>query len=150
MVRVNYAVSYPGRSKPRWVMPEGQYFKFLRHNSYIAPYSEWKWPKPGVWTPYIDRLVPCGSGYHLLRPDDLTPWLSPEWQELWVAQVHPKSNIKPAFDKVVVNQARLLYRVETWTFEAHISVTDMRWRRGSAYIIDHIMSWVTGEQKQTW
>ena len=83
-------------------------------SAYHGGVGSWPLPDgeaPGAWTPKLTgRLVPCGHGYHLCRATDLIGWLGPA---IFLAE--PKGRILKARDKVVVRQARLLRRLDTWT-----------------------------------
>ena len=75
--------------------------------------TDFRWPlpngKPGAWTPPIEKLDPCVSGYHLCRRDDLVKWLGPE-----IYEAEHDGTIIESNDKIVVRSARLLRRVDTW------------------------------------
>jgi hypothetical protein len=84
-------------------------YKFLAPGRLPCHGGAGAWPEPGVWTPRIDRLVPCLFGYHLCFPEHLHDWLGPElWRAEW------RGACIDAEDKIVVEQARLLERVEAW------------------------------------
>ena len=76
-------------------------------------YGKWHLPydnQPGDWMPpIIGELVQCRNGYHLCRADQLLMWLGPT---VWRAEY--LGEYLDAEDKIVVRQARLLSRVETW------------------------------------
>ena len=76
--------------------------------------GQWMLPangQPGAWMPpIVGDLIPCQHGYHLCRRGDLIHWLGPT---LWVAEARWDQIVHT--DKVVVRQARLLHRIETWT-----------------------------------
>ena len=70
--------------------------------------------KPGKWMPAIKgELIPCESGYHLCRPNDLVEWLG---QEIYEAEYNGKRIDEN--DKIVVRKVRLLRKIETWTDRA--------------------------------
>lgn len=78
---------------------------------------QWDLPhdgQPGAWTPEIKgRLEPCANGYHLCRLSDLVNWVGPA---IFTAEYRGEridENTRGE-SKVVVSQARLLARVETW------------------------------------
>ncbi len=74
--------------------------------------GKWHLPKsrPGKWMPKIEGdLIPCENGYHLCREQDLLGWLGPV-----VFEAEYKGEIIEATDKVVVREARLICKVETW------------------------------------
>src|SRR3990167_669300 len=67
--------------------------------------------RPGKWMPVLDadKLVACEYGYHLCRHDDLVAWLGPA---IFVAEYRGKRIDNP--DKIIVQQARLISKLETW------------------------------------
>ena len=67
--------------------------------------------RPGKWMPEHDpkKLKACEYGYHLCRRDDLIQWLGPV---IFVAEY--KGRRIDDTDKIVVQQARLLSKLETW------------------------------------
>ena len=73
------------------------------------------WPRPvdgaeAEWLPAImGPLIACRNGYHACRSQDLVAWLGPV---LW--EVESKGEVLIVEDKVVLRQARLVHRVETW------------------------------------
>jgi hypothetical protein len=63
----------------------------------------------GEWMPPIDTIEPCVRGYHLCRESDLVSWLGPEiWEAEWRGDMIEQS------DKIVVSEARLIRRLDTW------------------------------------
>jgi hypothetical protein len=76
--------------------------------------GKWSLPQdghPGDWMPLIEgELVPCQHGYHLCRGDDLLEWLGPV-----IYEAEYRGDRVDADDKIVVREARLLRRLETWT-----------------------------------
>ena len=73
-----------------WYLPEGNF--------------------PGEWMPPVEGvLTPCQNGYHLCRPQDLPFWLGPR---IYLAEYRGESLDEG--DKIVVRQARLLRRLDTW------------------------------------
>lgn len=65
---------------------------------------------PGEWMPTIKgELVPCKNGYHLCRKQDLIYWLGPA-----IFEAEARGERVDADNKVVVREARLLRRVDTW------------------------------------
>ena len=89
----------------KWLAKDG--------SSYNGGVGKWPLPagnRPGAWMPKLELpLIECKHGYHLCRPCDLPYWISPT---LWVAEA--RGHIKDWDDKVGVQQARLLRRIETW------------------------------------
>lgn len=91
-------------------------YKFLNEDGTTAQgYGKWHLPKngkPGKWMPKIaGELVACENGYHLCRQStDLLEWCGAP--ALYRAEY--RLEMVEADDKVVVRQARLLDRVETW------------------------------------
>ena len=69
------------------------------------------WAPPGEWMPEIVHVVPCESGYHLLRDRDLVMWLGPCIHTAEAAEpiiIHKNS-------KIVAGKARLLSGpLQTW------------------------------------
>src|SRR3990167_9329525 len=66
--------------------------------------------KAGAWMPPVEgALVLCANGYHLCRRRDLIRWLGPAIYvaEARGAMIHDDT-------KVVVREARLVRRLETW------------------------------------
>ena len=67
--------------------------------------------QPGEWMPAIvGELVPCENGYHACRECDLVRWLGEAIYEL-----EYRGELVEDDDKVVVREARLLKRYESWT-----------------------------------
>jgi len=69
--------------------------------------------QPSEWMPPIEgELIPCWNGYHLCRPSDLICWLGPViWRAEYRGEIRAVDGIE---GKVVVREARLLSRLETW------------------------------------
>ena len=66
--------------------------------------------QPGEWMPPVDGdLVPCENGYHLCREQDLLEWLGPA-----IFEVEYRGDRIDADNKVVVREARLIRRLDTW------------------------------------
>ena len=82
-------------------------------SAYHGGNGKWFLPKgrPGRWMPTLnpDKLKACEYGYHLCRRDDLILWLGPV---IFTAEYRGK-RIDDT-DKIVVQQARLLSKLETW------------------------------------
>jgi len=75
--------------------------------------GKWSLPQngqPGDWMPPIEgELVPCKNGYHLCRTIDLVRWLGPS---IWSADC--RGERLDDDNKIVVREARLITRYETW------------------------------------
>jgi len=90
-------------------------YKVLNKNGELCHGGSGKWylPKgnrPGRWMPKIEgELIPCQNGYHLCRTQDLICWLGDN-----IYEAEHRGEIGIGNDKVVVRQARLLHKVETW------------------------------------
>ena len=91
------------------------YYKVLdkRGHPFHGGNGQWHLPrgqKPGKWMLPIKDPILCRRGYHLLRNEsDLAQWLGPT---IWLAEA--RGQLLADTDKVVVEQARLLSKVETW------------------------------------
>jgi len=72
---------------------------------HLPRYSRGKWI-PGEWMPKIEDIVPCESGYHLCRRQDLVHWLGPT---IYVAEA--RGAIVENDNKVVTQESRLLERL---------------------------------------
>ena len=90
-------------------------FKVLGENGQAFHGGSGKWSLPtadgpGEWMPVIeDELVPCKNGYHLCRKQDLLQWLGPTLYE-----AEYRGEMVVADDKIVVREARLLRKLDTW------------------------------------
>jgi hypothetical protein len=90
------------------------YYKVLNHDATSCHGGTVAWHKPkgkrpGKWMPKIEVLVPCRSGYHLCRPEDLVLWLGPA-----IYEAEGRGLVIPQDDKIVAQEARLLRRFDTW------------------------------------
>lgn len=65
--------------------------------------------RPGKWMPPIKGLEPCSRGYHIARGPQILQWLGPT---LWEVEV--RGDQTESEDKLVVEQARLVLRYDTW------------------------------------
>ena len=90
------------------------YYKVLREDG--SPFhggtGKWNLPDgntPGKWMPHIDKLVPCSSGYHLCREQDLVEWLGPA-----IFEAEYRGEIVDCDNKIVVSEARLIRRLDAW------------------------------------
>ena len=72
---------------------------------------QWGLPKgrPGRWHQVSGELIPCENGLHLCREKDLLDWLGPA---IFLAEARGE-RIEET-DKVVVREARLVRRIDTW------------------------------------
>ena len=90
-------------------------YKILNADGSVHHGGNGKWflpnGRPGKWMPALDadKLKACKYGYHLCRHDDLVRWLGPT---IFVAEYKGK-RINDT-DKIVVIQARLVRKLETW------------------------------------
>ena len=75
----------------------------------MGPYSQFKWPKVGVWLEVVRPLEVCQNGIHLCQDKDLVSWLNAEIYEAEYA-----GERLDAYDKIVVRKARLTKRLKTW------------------------------------
>jgi len=82
-------------------------------SAYHGGKGKWFLPKgrPGKWMPTLnpDKLKACQYGYHLCRHDDLVRWLGPV---IFTAEC--RGERIDDTDKIVVQQARLIRKLETW------------------------------------
>jgi hypothetical protein len=96
------------------LMPPARFFKVLHADgrAYHGGALQWALPngRPGAWHRVEGPLVPCEHGLHLCRRLDLCNWLGPA---IFLAEA--RGEIVETADKVVVREARLLRRLETWT-----------------------------------
>ena len=72
------------------------------------------WPlpsgkRPGKFLKVDGKIVPCRSGLHFCREDQLLNWLGPV---IW--EFEPRGEILDAGDKLVCEQGRLLSRCDGW------------------------------------
>ena len=94
---------------------DGRLFKILGRNGETVNGGSGRWHlplngKPGKWMPPIEgKLEACFRGYHLCRVQDLVHWLGPT---MWIAERKGKRIDDDS--KVVVRQARLIRKLETW------------------------------------
>ena len=90
-------------------------YKVLAKGAYSCHGGSYRWSvpkndKPGEWTPKAEgKLVPCENGYHLCRKQDLVHWLD---ETIYEAE-HKGQKITDG-NKVVVQQARLIRKLDTW------------------------------------
>lgn len=105
------------------------FYKFLRDVDGQArgPFSDFAWPVPhgpgpGPWVDTALPLEVCGRGIHVCRAADIPHWLN---DVLW--EVEAAGELVEDDDKVVVERARLLVRVEGWPAEAAAFSEDCVW-----------------------
>ena len=96
-------------------MTQPKFFKALNTDGTpIHGSGKWSLPTddgPGDWMPEISGpLVFCKNGYHACRPEDLAKWLGATIYEL-----EYRGEIIEGDEKVVVQQARLIREIDTWT-----------------------------------
>jgi len=95
-------------------------FKVLNQDGTCCNGGTGKWHLPvknpdgswtaGSWMPAIEGdLSPCENGYHLCREQDLLQRIGPA---IFAAEY--RGEMIKAEDKIVVREARLLRRLETW------------------------------------
>jgi hypothetical protein len=75
--------------------------------------GKWNLPqngKPGKWMPKIEKVIPCESGYHLCREEDLILWLN---EEIYEAEGRGEF-IRHDNNKDVFGEARLIRKLEGW------------------------------------
>ena len=73
--------------------------------------GKWRLPeggRPGKWMPPVD-VLPCQSGYHVCRADQIVQWLGGEPHIVWAVEV--RGAVVDDGDKVVVSEARLIHPV---------------------------------------
>ena len=78
-------------------------------------YTDFAWPLPtddgpGEWVKCKGELIACVNGLHLCREQDLLDWLSNE-----VYEAEARGERVGADNKIVVREARLTRRYETWS-----------------------------------
>ena len=85
-------------------------YKFLRGDG-TGMFTHYPWPMPdggpGEWVEA--PVVPCRSGIHACRIDDLPLWLGRELYEVELA-----GDIVEERTKVVASRARLVRRIDAW------------------------------------
>ena len=89
-------------------------YKFLARGG-RGPFSGNAWPlpagdAPGAWIEVVGPLAPCARGVHVCRAFELAHWLH---DELW--QVDTDGNRLEMPDCMVVQRARLLRRIDSWS-----------------------------------
>lgn len=84
-------------------------YKFLRYGR-IGPFSEFRWPAPGVWVRAAPEATVCERGVHACRTADLPWWLA---DELW--EVELGGEVAADRHKIVATAGRLQSRIREWT-----------------------------------
>ena len=95
-------------------MADTTYYKVLFEDGSVYHGGRGKWHLPkgkcsGKWMHVDGEIIPCEKGLHLCRKQDLVHWIGPV---IFVAE--PKGEITTCTTKVVVADARLLRRLDTW------------------------------------
>ena len=91
-----------------------KYYKFLNEDG-MTPHGRDAWPmpqrgKPGAWTPRLKGdIVLCLNGYHIIKADQLIPWMA---AVLWEVEV--RGTLVEDSEKCAARQARLICQVEAW------------------------------------
>ena len=88
-------------------------FKFLGADG-RSPYADHPWPLPrgsgpGAWVKAKGPLVACENGIHVVTLPHLLVWANDR-----LYTVETRGECVDAGNKLVVREARLLHRVETW------------------------------------
>jgi hypothetical protein len=102
-------------------------YKFLTAGA-VGPFSGSQWPapeegRPSDWLDADGPLEPCRTGIHVCRPADLPYWMNEELYEVEV-----DGDRIDEVQKIVVQRARLLSRVEAWPGIAWALAEDCVWR----------------------
>ncbi|MGP0048428.1 MAG: hypothetical protein ACLPZR_06195 [Solirubrobacteraceae bacterium] len=84
-------------------------YKFLRTGR-VGPFSEFRWPDPGVWVRVGDNVAACRTGIHACRTQDLPWWLA---DELWEIELEDEVALEE--HKILARAGRLRTRIEGWT-----------------------------------
>ncbi len=92
-----------------------KYYKVLGEGGISCNGGTGKWSlprdgQPGDWMPKIETVIPCRSGYHLCRRQDIISWLN---EEIYEAEGRGKF-IRHDNNKDVFPEARLVKKVENW------------------------------------
>jgi len=82
------------------------YYKWLTKDV-KSPYANWQWPAIGEWTPYVERLEICDSGYHASEPKDLIAHTN-GIDDLVCYEVEFAGDVLVGDDKVTGHSARLI------------------------------------------
>src|SRR4029077_5044315 len=64
---------------------------------------------PGAWGKATGKLVPCQKGLHLGGRQEVVEWLGPA-----IFEAEARGNVVVAENKLVVREARLIRRFDTW------------------------------------
>jgi hypothetical protein len=84
-------------------------YKFLRAGR-IGPFSDFQWPEPGVWVRAKPDPVPCRTGIHACRVQDLPWWLA---DELWEVELADQLQVEE--HKILAAAGRLRSPIKGWT-----------------------------------
>src|SRR6187402_816807 len=106
-------------------------YKFLASGR-VAQFSGCEWPEEG-WLEAEQPLVPCRTGMHACRIEDLPYWLGPE---LW--EVELGGEVLPGELKLVAERGRLRRRIEKWDEEARSAFADECVRRVAKHAADEL------------
>ena len=87
------------------------YYKYLNKDR-KSPTQNWQWPPVGTWTPLIDDLIICESGYHVCRPAPHFDLL--EWYGEKLYEVEIRGKVINSDNKLCVTQARLVRECKNW------------------------------------
>jgi hypothetical protein len=94
-------------------------YKFLRRDG-TGVFTRYRWPLPdGGAAAWVEApIVPCRSGVHACRVEDLPLWLGRELYEVELA-----GEIVEERTKVVASRARLVRRIDAWDDAARDAYT---------------------------
>ena len=97
----------PPALEPAAAPDDGRYWKFLRTGG-TSPIAAFGWASAnGDWV--VAAAIPCRSGVHACRTEDLPYWLD---EELWAIELQ---GVQAGRHKVVAARGRLTHRVDGWT-----------------------------------
>ena len=106
-------------------------YKFLASGR-VAQFSGREWPEEG-WVEAEQPLVPCRSGVHACRLEDLPYWLGPE---LWEVELDGK--VLAGELKLVAERGRLRRPIEEWDEAARSAFADECVRRVAKHAADEL------------
>ncbi len=89
------------------------YYKCLTRDG-KGPYSNFKWPLPkngevGAWVKTKGPLVMCENGIHVCTANQLSWWIN---EHIYTIEIRGQK--KSDNNKLLVREARLVHRIETW------------------------------------
>jgi hypothetical protein len=103
-----------------------KYYKFLTADG-TSPFRKWQWPlptqnedgswTPGDWTPVVETIKRCSSGYHACEARQIAEWVNEHMYELeFAGKVESDDEVvhKSCYGKAWGQQARLLRRLDGW------------------------------------